>query len=112
MALADERDELLRAQARARAAEHRRRQAERAAAKGTTSTAALVSNTMETSTTPDPDRALSAQERHEAAELAANRRTIWLPEPVVDPVTGRRVFAYDPQECPTWLAAELAKVMP
>ena len=107
--LADDRSELLRDQARARAVEHRRRQAERAAAKDR---AAVTPDDP-----PEPPvavvtveaRALSAQERSEAAELASNRRTVWLPTPIVDPVTGRRVLAYDPENCPEWLAGELAK---
>jgi hypothetical protein len=100
--LADDRGELLATQARARAAEHRRRQAERAAAKARQALAddppgppaAVVA---------DPERPLSAQERHEAAEFAANRRTVWLPAPVTMPGTQRRVFAYDPANVPEWL---------
>jgi hypothetical protein len=75
--LADDREELL---AKARAAEHRRRH--------------------------EPPAPLSAQERHEAEELASNRRTVWLPEPIVDPVTGRIVVGYDPHTLDQvpWLA--------
>ena len=58
---------------------------------------------------PAPDRALSAPERHALAEATAVRGTVWLPEPITDPVTGRRVFAYDPHAVPDWLAVELAK---
>jgi len=58
----------------------------------------------------DPaDRALNAQERHEAAELAACRRAVWLPAPIVDPMSGLRVWGYDPLKVPAWLAVELAK---
>jgi hypothetical protein len=107
--LADDRSELLRDQAKARAAEHRRRQAEKAAAReAAKALAPLVPD--DPPEPPAPDRPLSAQERAEAAEMASNRRTVWLPVPIVDPVTGRRVLAYDPQACPEWLAAELAKV--
>jgi hypothetical protein len=116
--LADDRSELLRAQARARAEEHRRRQQAKAAAREAQALAPVVPDDEEkvahvwSTSTPAPDRRLTAQERAEAAEMAQNRRTVWLPAPIVDPVTGRRVLAYDPQECPAWLAAELATVTP
>ena len=103
--LADDRSELLRDQARARSAEHRRRVAERESAQ-----AAVAPDDPPAPTpvaTPAPDRALSRRERLEAEELAANRRTVWLPTPIVDPVTGRRVLAYDPLHVPPWLQEAL-----
>jgi hypothetical protein len=100
--LEDDRRELLRDQARARAAEHRRRQAERAAAKAIT-TAVAIAPPDPPPVVADPERSLTAQERAEAAEMASNRRTVWLPEPVVAPGSGMRVFAYDPANVPGWL---------
>ena len=107
MALADERDELLADQARARAVEHRRRQAERATTKASTPPAperdeAKVANVLATSA-PAPDRPLSRQERFEAEELASCRRAVWLPSPIVDPVSGLRVHGFDPENVPLWL---------
>jgi hypothetical protein len=103
--IADERSELLRDQARARGVEHRRRVALREAAQ-----AVVVDPPAAPPVAPPaPDRALSRLERHEAEELAQNRRTVWLPEPIVIPGTQRRVFAYDPENVPPWLAEILAE---
>jgi len=108
--VAADRDELLAAQAKARAIEHRRRQAERAAVKDR---AALVPDDPPEPTpvaaVTETARPLSRQERHEAAELAANRRTVWLPEPVVAPGTNLRVCGYDPLHVPDWLREVLAE---
>lgn len=50
-----------------------------------------------------------AKRQREVEQVAADRRTVWLSEPIVDPVTGRRVLAYDPENCPEWLAEILAE---
>ena len=105
--VADERSDLLRDQAKAKGAEHRRRVAEREAAqaaKGVAAQAVVVEAPAAPTVAPlAPDRALSRQERHEAEELAANRRTIWLPQPVTAPGTNMRIHGYDPLHVPDWL---------
>jgi len=105
-----------REQAKARAAEHRRRQQAKAAAREAAKAlegeqAPVHQAEPAAAVVADPERSLSAQERAEAAEMASNRRTIWLPEPITDPLTGRRILAYDPatlDEIP-WLREVLAE---
>jgi hypothetical protein len=55
-------------------------------------------------------RKMTPRERRDADARARQPQTIWLPEPIVDPVSGRKIVGFEKGACPVWLQELLAAI--
>ena len=55
-------------------------------------------------------RKLTDRERRDQIERARALPIEWLPEPIVDPVSGRKILGFEKGACPVWLQELLAAI--